>query len=213
MSALSLKICGMRDPDNIREVAALTPDYMGFICWPGSSRFVGDEFRITDQMMISPSTRRVGVFVNQSVDEIARWTARIGCSVIQLHGEEDRELCRQVGAIAGVDEIWKAVPIATKYPHEVIDRYRDIVQRVLFDTASSARGGTGKKFDHSVLAQHDPSTPCAIAGGLSSADIPQLVEWSGSLLNPLVADFNSALEVSPGLKSIDAVRHLMQHQT
>jgi len=95
---LKLKICGMRELANIRAVAALLPDYMGFIFFPGSKRFVGKDFAIPADF---PSgVRRVGVFVNEQTEQIAAMVRNHSLDLVQLHGAETPEQCHQLKALS-----------------------------------------------------------------------------------------------------------------
>ncbi|HEV8514871.1 MAG TPA: phosphoribosylanthranilate isomerase, partial [Cyclobacteriaceae bacterium] len=101
---LKLKVCGMREADNIVEVTSLQPDYMGFIFYEKSKRFVGDKFFISNEF---PQTiRRVGVFVNEKVDTILRQVSRHKLDYVQLHGSEPPDDCKALIERVGVIKVF-----------------------------------------------------------------------------------------------------------
>ena len=195
---VAAKICGMRDRANIAAVAALGPDYLGFICWSGSQRFIGDELDADVLNTCRVTAGRVGVFVNQAVDEILKYVARLDCSVIQLHGDESREFCAELRSAAPGLEIWKMISLADHYPVEEIARYEGVVDRILFDTKTPARGGSGITFDWTLLARYQGATPIVLSGGLGLENVVSASSLGQPKLS--ILDFNSKLEVAPGVK-------------
>src|SRR5688572_23754931 len=91
--ALQLKVCGMRQAENIKSILTLKPDYLGFIFYPKSSRYVGEALPETIINQIPASTRKVGVFVNESVANILEKVNKYKLEAVQLHGEESSEMC------------------------------------------------------------------------------------------------------------------------
>lgn len=194
----AVKICGMRDLKNIAAVAALGPDYLGFICWPGSKRFIGEELNAAALDSVCPNTERVGVFVNQDASEIADYVRRLGLTVVQLHGDESPEFCRALRAVFPAGEIWKAIAISKSYPAEEVARFDTVVDRLLFDTSTPERGGSGVSFDWSLLKQHRAGVPLVLSGGLGVDNLEKALEEGIPELS--IVDLNSRLESSPGLK-------------
>ena len=130
----------MRDLDNIKEVAACEPDYMGFIWVEKSPRYVGSDFVIPT---LSAKTQAVGVFVNESVANILALSKKAGFQVVQLHGDEGQEeidTLREAGLV-----VIKAVSVSSELDMLGLDLNPDYY---LFDTKKGSQvGGTGEKFD------------------------------------------------------------------
>ena len=190
-----IKVCGMRDSRNIREVEALGPDMMGFMCWSGSKRYVN----ATPDYL--PNVCRVGVFVNPTADEVLSKVRELGLNRIQLHGTETPELCRTIHKATGLP-IMKAVSIETQDDFNGCSTYEraDGVDMFLFDTKCSGWGGSGRIFDWSLLDSYDGSNPFILAGGIGPGAEERLVEIEHPRFRGI--DLNSQFEVEPGLKEI-----------
>jgi phosphoribosylanthranilate isomerase len=206
---VAIKICGMRDPANIAAVAQYHPDYMGFICWLGSRRFVGQELEraVLDKNL--GSIKRVGVFVNPSLEEVVFWCKRLGLAIVQLHGDETLDFCSKIKKIDGIDEVWKAIPVAASYPNLEVAQYQEVVDRILFDTKSDERGGSGKSFSWDLLGAYSGTKPMVLSGGLGYENIGQVIELTKQHIQLSVLDFNSTLESVPGVKDVNLVAKVL----
>jgi phosphoribosylanthranilate isomerase len=203
LSDLKLKVCGMRDPDNIAALSQVKPDYMGFIFYELSKRFVGETFMFFD---LDPTIQRVGVFVDASEEYIMKKTVKYFLNAVQLHGNESVELCKNLHN-RGVSVI-KVFSIADSFDFSVLDLYKPYVDFFLFDTKGKEHGGNGFTFDWSVLRNYDGEKPFFLSGGIGLEEITQIgaFDWTG--LNLYALDVNSCLEKSPGLKDIEMVEKL-----
>jgi phosphoribosylanthranilate isomerase len=194
------KVCGMRDLKNIEAVAACEPDYMGFIWVSKSPRYVGADFVIPN---LPAKTKAVGVFVNESTSNILALSKKAGFQVVQLHGDEGQEVIDELQA-AGLLVI-KAVSVGTEQDISGLDLLPDYY---LFDTKKGSQvGGTGERFDWSILEAYKLSIPYFLAGGLEEASIKEAKQLPGLY----ALDFNSKLELSPGLKDLVKVKDIMQN--
>lgn len=195
----ALKICGMRDPANIAEVASLLPDYLGFIFYDQSPRWVGKNFRMPH---IPSSVKKAGVFVNEKPAVILHHVARHNLDFVQLHGHETPEACRVLKDL-GVHVI-KAFAVDADFDFKTVSSYVDTVRYFLFDTKGKHFGGNGVPFDWSLLQRYDQQVPFFLSGGISAARIAAL----GSIRHlPLHAlDVNSGVEISPGLKDVNRIK-------
>ncbi|WP_295729173.1 phosphoribosylanthranilate isomerase [uncultured Muribaculum sp.] len=194
---MMIKVCGMKEPDNIRNVAALTPMMMGFIFYPGSPRYAGG--LDPDVVRSLPEhVRPVGVFVDATVDEVLSVCDRYGIRIAQLHGDESPETCRRLRE-AGMT-VFKAVGIADETYMKRLEGYAGSVDMFVFDTKSEARGGTGRKFDHSLLDGYALDIPYLLGGGIGPDDVDAIV----AAMRPGMAgiDINSRFEVAPGVKNL-----------
>lgn len=200
--ALKLKVCGMRDPENIRAIAALQPNYMGFIFYDKSPRYVGQEFVLPE---ISEEIKRVGVFVNAPNEEIHNAVAAHKLSILQLHGNETVAQLKAL-ADAGI-AVWKAFGIDAGFDFSSVEPYAPYVKGFLFDTRGKYYGGNAKTFDWSVLQQYNQRVPFMLSGGLSSGNISAARHLTSMNLHGF--DVNSGVESAPGVKDPDRVKAVL----
>lgn len=200
-----IKVCGMKEPDNIRELVELKPDYVGFIFYPHSKRFVGN--LNTDAMSsISMSTKKTGVFVNETMDAMADEVIQFNLDAVQLHGDESAEFCRSFRIFlhnmqTEKDvEIIKAFGIADGFDFNTLSDYEDFVDYFLFDTQTDDHGGSGKSFDWSILDNYHGKKQYFLSGGLSPENIQGIKELKDVRLYGV--DLNSKFEIEPGVKNI-----------
>ena len=200
--AFKLKICGLRDPGNIKEVAALQPDYMGFIFYRKSPRFVSDDFVMTLGL---PSTiKRIGVFVNEEVEEVARISKQYSLDGVQLHGNESVDSCKALKA-SGLNVI-KVFSIDDTFDFKSVNDYKASVDYFLFDTKGKSFGGNGFPFNWNKLKAYDQEIPFFLSGGLSPDNIQAVKNLTGMNIHAL--DVNSGVEAKPGLKDIKLIKTL-----
>lgn len=200
MGKIRLKICGLRD--NIREVAGLHPDYAGFIFYPKSPRYVGEEFRMP---ALDKSIKKVGVFVNESVEKVIELTKRNDLDFVQLHGEERLEACAALQD-HGIKVI-KAFGMDQSFDFSKLEQYDSTVDFFLFDTKTSAFGGSGKSFNWNILEKYDLNKPYFLSGGISLENIQDLDKVEMKKVHAL--DVNSRFETRPGLKDLVRLKELM----
>lgn len=196
---LKVKICGLRIPDNIQEVAALAPDYMGFIFYKNSPRFVSDDFVLPT---LPGSIKKVSVFVNESTDRILEIVKKYQFNFVQLHGIESIEEC-EVLKQNGI-KIIKAFSIHDQFDFKVAKGYKSVVDYFLFDTKGKYYGGNAQMFEWKILRQYDQQVPFFLSGGLSIDNIQQVRDILDMNIHAL--DLNSGVEISPGLKSVSKIR-------
>lgn len=199
-----IKVCGMRESQNIRDVISLRPDYIGFIFYAPSKRnAIGIEKEIFNE--IPEYTIPVGVFVDSSIEEISNVTSFYGIRTVQLHGKETPEMCMELKKRDY--KIIKAFPISSEQD-DIFDQMRDYVGGVdllLFDTAGKMHGGNGIKFDWSILRNYPLEIPYILSGGISMEDLYILKQ---SLPHRCIGiDVNSRFEIEPGLKDV----HLLEN--
>ncbi|MCU0420988.1 MAG: phosphoribosylanthranilate isomerase [Cyclobacteriaceae bacterium] len=196
--ALRWKICGLRESSNIAEVALLRPDWMGFIFYQKSPRYVGDDFQLPE---LKTPPQKMGVFVNDSYDRITALRARHGLQGVQLHGEETPDECARLRSPHTV--LVKAVGVGSQRDIASLAPFRAVVDFFLFDTKTSQRGGSGRTFNWEILKAYDLDIPFLLSGGLTLHNLEEAL----SIEHPQFAgvDLNSGLETSPGHKDIEKV--------
>lgn len=195
-----IKVCGMRHADNIRQVEALGPDWMGLIFWPRSSRYVD---RRPDYL--PTRARRVGVFVDQPADEIVRIARDYRLDAIQLHGHETpADLCRLRAVLGTAPALIKAFSISTAADLERTADYDGAADYLLFDTKTPLAGGSGRQFDWRVLDAYHGTTPFLLSGGIGPDDTGRLAAFHHPRC--IGIDLNSRFELEPGLKDVEKLK-------
>jgi phosphoribosylanthranilate isomerase len=194
MTALKIKICGMRELSNIEDVAKLRPDYMGFIFYPKSPRFVGHDFRLPSL----PGIKKVGVFVNESPAGILETVEQFHLDYVQLHGNESVDECTTLKN-ENVRVI-KAFAVDYKFDFRTTIAYEPCCEFFLFDTKGEYFGGNAVAFDWTILNQYNQARPYFLSGGLNENNIMNIEELKSTSLYAL--DLNSGVEAKPALKDI-----------
>lgn len=193
-----IKVCGMRQATNISDLCKLGPDYIGFIFYPKSLRFAGNILtpEITDR--IPAGIKKTGVFVNASEKQILETVNRYKLNAVQLHGNEPPELC----AILKEKnlEILKAFHPDNVHKLSETKAYEEVCDFFLFDTPSAEHGGSGCKFDWSVLEHYKGKCPFFLSGGIGPNDADTIANSMN--IHPAGVDLNSRFEKEPGVKEI-----------
>lgn len=197
MNMIKLKICGMKYSENIQEIAALKPDYLGFIFWDKSSR----KFDLKELPKLDSNIKKVGVFVDASLEEIQTKIKTFQLDVIQLHGNESFEFCANLKKEK--IEIIKAFSINNNFDFNQLKAYENVVDYILFDTKGKLPGGNGTTFDWQVLKNYNLQKPFFLSGGIGLTEISKTKEFLDSVLSKYcyAIDVNSRFETEPGLKN------------
>lgn len=196
MDKIKIKVCGMTDPANVREVCKYQPDYIGYIFYKRSVRYVGDA---PDPGLFSDVPGGVGktaVFVNEYYERMIDITGRYGINNIQLHGMESPETCRTL-RIHGKTVI-KVFPGNEVQNRRLLSDYADVVDYFLFDSPVRSYGGSGRKFDWSVLSGLKTDVEFFLSGGVAPEDTELIKAIDLPTLYGI--DINSRFETEPGLK-------------
>lgn len=215
-----IKVCGMRDAENIRAVEAVLaetqqPVWMGFIFYKPSKRYCAERPDYLPQ-----ACKRIGVFVDEEVSEVVRRVREFGLHGVQLHGNEDRLYVMQLrqalsqmrneegdSAAEWGRMVIKAVAVHTVADFQQCEPLVGFVDYFLFDTPTPGKGGSGKSFDWSVLGQYRLMTPFLLSGGIGPDSIAALRQldhpcWEG-------IDLNSRFESAPALKDVRLLREFL----
>lgn len=202
MSGL-IKICGLRDPENIGEVFQLKPDFAGLIFHPGSPRFVSDPGKLEFLNHLAIKPKITGVFVNAEISHILQINKILHLDAVQLHGSEHPDTCHKLRE-SGFTVI-KAFGIDGDFNFRLTAGYENSVDYLLFDTGSHMHGGSGKQFDWTLLEKYQGNTPWFLSGGIApdTAYFP-----TGGLMAGI--DLNSRFEKSPGVKDIKLLKEFIK---
>lgn len=201
MNSLKLKVCGMREPKNILDVAQLNPDFMGFIFYEKSKRYVGLDFSIP--IDLPKSIKRVGVFVNETNTNILNKVSEYGLNYAQLHGDESPEICQ---AVRSKVKVIKAFRVDDQFNFDSVNLFSDSSDYFLFDTKSDSFGGTGKTFDWNLLKKYNGKISFFLSGGLSPENISTAINLKHPMLYAL--DLNSGVELEPGVKNMEVIQSI-----
>ena len=187
----------MREPDNICAISKTGITWMGMIFWPKSSRYVSD---LSAADAIPDGITRVGVFVNQPNEEIARIADRCCLDIIQLHGSESVADIMKLRKMLPEDtKVMKAISVSEANDVKKADSYADVVDFLLFDTKCQTVGGSGKQFDWSVLDGYNGALPFLLSGGIDPDDAERLASFHHPKM--IGIDLNSRFEIAPGIKA------------
>ncbi len=200
-----LKVCGITTLEDARFISGALADYIGFIFYEESPRYI-DPAKAGAIINWLEGPEKVGVFVNQPLDDVNSISRQTGVDLVQLHGNESPGYCslveKPVIKVFHVDD--QTDPEKLK---QEVDSYSEVADYCLFDTKSGDQwGGTGKTFDWSKLSELTGDKPFFLSGGLSSENIGDAIKTA----DPFAIDLSSSLEESPGLKDFDKVEALFE---
>lgn len=189
---MKLKICGMKYPGNILEISELLPDYMGFIFWKKSLRFFDGQIPA-----LPKSIKKVGVFVNASLEEIILKINKYDLDVIQLHGDETASFCQQIQHQN--IEIIKVFSVDDHFNFEILNPFESVCDYFLFDTKGQNPGGNGITFNWEILKKYHSIKPFFISGGIGVDEINKIKKLN---LPIFAIDINSKFETEAGKKNV-----------
>lgn len=206
-----IKVCGMRDIENINQLQELDIDFMGIIRYSKSKRFV-DDFQKEKVAQQTMNKGTVGVYVNESLENILKDIIPLQLDVIQLHGDEDSAFAK---ALLEIDiKIFKAFQITEDFDFNSLKEWEELAAHYvgklffLFDTATPNYGGSGKKFNWSILDSYKGEVPFLLSGGISKDDVVLVKEFKHNMF--LGIDLNSKFENEPGLKNIEEIKTFIE---
>jgi len=195
---MKTKICGMKYPDNILEVGSLLPDYMGFIFWKKSARYFDGLIPNLPQ-----SIKKVGVFVDETIENVVKKVQKHDLQAVQLHGKESVEFCLNLKTqLAANIEIIKVFSVADDFDFSLLAPFEDVCDYFLFDTKGKLPGGNGTTFDWKVLENYPSTKPFFLSGGIGVEEMAAVNEIIKTHLPVYAIDVNSKFEIEPGLKNV-----------
>lgn len=191
----------MKNPENIKAIQNLKPDFLGFIFYEKSPRYLGDNFELSIADF-NGHPYKVGVFVNHPAIELIEITEKFNLNFVQLHGNESVAYVKEIHS-TGI-KIIKAFPIHENFNWQEIKKYTPYVDFLLFETASKNYGGSGLKFDWKLLYGYKEETPFFLSGGIGAEDIESIKQLNIPQLYAI--DINSKVESTPGNKDVELVK-------
>ena len=202
MKKVKLKICGMKYSENIQKIAMLKPDYLGFIFWDKSIR----KYEQNEITNLDLNIKKVGVFVDSFIDEILHKIKVFKLDVIQLHGTETDDFCRELKKEN--IKIIKAFSVDNNFDFNKLNKYKNAVDYFLFDTKGKLPGGNGLRFDWHVLEKYTLKKPFFLSGGIGLTEIDEVKKFLNSDLASYcyAIDINSRFEDNPGVKNKNDIK-------
>lgn len=206
---MRIKVCGMTDMDQVRQLDEIGIEFCGFIFYPKSPRYVFKHVPATEIKKIKGKINKVGVFVNAYEEDILRTVDDCGLYLVQLHGDETPRECEKISnyvttikafRLSESDNIlWK------------IKDYQDVVDMFLFDTEGAGYGGTGKKFNWDVLKGLNIRKPFFLSGGIQPDDADKLKMFAQDTVakDLFSVDINSKFEVTHGIKDMNKIKYFV----
>jgi phosphoribosylanthranilate isomerase len=198
---IKLKVCGMRDEENMQQLVALKPDYMGFIFYPKSKRYA-ESLSINFLTSLPQSIRKTGVFVDASIEEVKEKITTFQLDAVQLHGNESPEYCAKLKQYS--PEVIKAFGIDNYFDFNILNSYDAVCDYFLFDTKTEQHGGSGQLFNWDLLKQYTLPKPYFLSGGLNLESAKGILSIEDARLYAL--DLNSRFETAPGMKDIQKLQ-------
>jgi phosphoribosylanthranilate isomerase len=201
---MKIKICGLRDMANIKDVATYKPDYMGFICYNRSPRYISD-MHVETLNGLPETIIKTAVFVNETLENIGKLIEKFGFDAIQLHGNESPEFCEN---FKGKVTVIKAFGVDDSFDFAQLDAYKNSVDFFMFDTKTEKHGGSGQVFNWGVLDRYTLDVPFFLSGGLSLENLPAIKQITHPAF--YAVDLNSRFEIEPGLKDINRLKQAFE---
>lgn len=205
----SVKVCGLTQLTQIQELISLNVDFLGFIFYEKSPRFVLNYLSLEEISQINHG-EKVGVFVNETIEYIVEISQKAKLNFIQLHGDETLDFITELREKLSQDiEIIKVIRIGNQSVEEIkniIHHQSSAINYLLFDTDSKAFGGTGKVFDWQILNELNLEKPYFLSGGVSLENFSEIGKINKK---PFVIDVNSKFEISAGVKDLEKIKKIM----
>lgn len=204
MKPYQIKVCGNNNVDNFEALSTLALDYVGFIFYEKSKRFVASD----EVLKINSNARKVGVFVNETHENILQKTKQYNLEVIQLHGNEDLMYIKTLKKSLPKTMIWKAIGVDENLNFETLAIYKNHIDAFVFDTKTPQYGGSGKHFNWQLLAHYTLDIPFFLSGGIRLEDAEILKKIEHSQL--IGFDVNSGFETETGIKNIHLIQQFLE---
>lgn len=199
---LKIKVCGIKFTQNRKDIEGLGVDFLGYIFYANSKRYVGETQEVC---LFAANKPKVGVFVNENVFEILGLAKNLGLEYIQLHGKENPKTC-EILKKQGL-KIIKAFSVNEEFGFSSTKPYEKVADYFLFDTKTKLPGGSGEKFNWGILENYNGHIPFFLSGGIGLEDAKRIKEIKHPKLTGV--DLNSGFEDKPGIKNIEKLKQFI----
>ena len=206
---MNIKVCGITQLKQLQQLDGLDIDFAGLIFQKDSPRYMGDKLSGKELKNADFDLKTVGVFVDADYDRIMRIVEEYGLDMVQLHGKEEPELCEKLSAEVEVIKTFH-MGVTVEGMEEFIAFYDEVCDYYLFDTLveDGPKGGTGKRFDWSLLKKQDIEKPFFLSGGIGLAEAAEIKKYTHP--DFYAVDINSQFEKEPGVKDMALVLQFRQ---
>ena len=201
---MQIKVCGITNLEQATALQAMGVHYIGFVFYPASKRYVLEKLSLTDLASFKPvGVKKVGVFVNEPLDQLLQIVVSAELDIVQLHGDETPEYCEAVRQKVQTIKVFR---VGAAVPDFVA--YEGSVDYFLFDTDSALYGGTGQHFNWELIKGSTIPKPYFLSGGIGPNDIQgiQVMEKTKAGKSLLALDINSQFELAPGMKDLEKIK-------
>ena len=201
---MQFKVCGITNIEQAEAIASQGAQFIGFIFYPSSKRYALTNLSLEDIAAFKPATaKKVGVFVNESVENVLDTARKAGLDMIQLHGEEDDSYCASIQEAFPVIKVFR---VSKDLPN--FAAFENVAAYYLFDTDSALYGGTGQHFNWEIIKKTIFNKPFFLSGGIGINDVQGIQVLKAAIAGKdlAVLDLNSKFETSPGIKNIELIK-------
>ena len=201
---MQVKVCGITDIGQAQVLDSLGLHYIGFIFYPSSKRYVLNHLSLTDlHDFKTTKAKKVGVFVNESLETLLNIVKAAGLDMVQLHGDEDVAYCAKVNEVVSVIKVFR---VGAFVPN--MSGFEQVVDYFLFDTDSALYGGTGQHFNWEIIKNQTMTKPYFLSGGIGPNDIKglEVMQTTRAGKQLWAVDLNSQFEISPGNKDVEKIK-------
>lgn len=201
---MQTKVCGITNIEQAQALDVMGVDYIGFIFYAPSKRYVLNKLTLESLASFVPATaKKVGVFVNEPIESVLKIVAEAKLDMVQLHGDEDLHYCEQVKEAIPVIKVFR---VGALVPN--MEGFEKMANYFLFDTDSALYGGTGNHFNWEIIKNHSIALPFFLSGGIGPNDIKglEVMKTTKAGKQLLAVDLNSQFETAPGIKDLEKVK-------
>jgi len=201
---MQFKVCGITSIDQANALQAMGVQYIGFIFYPASKRYVLEKLTLSDLASFKPEgVKKVGVFVNEPIEQLLEIAQAASLDLVQLHGDESPEYCATVRQKVETIKVFRVGAVVPDFT-----AYESVVDYFLFDTDSTLYGGTGQHFNWELIKGPTIPKPFFLSGGIGPNDIQgiQVMEKTKAGKSLLALDINSQFELAPGMKDLEKIK-------
>lgn len=201
---MKVKVCGITNIEQAQALDAMGVHYIGFIFYPSSKRYVLNKLSLVDlHNFKTKEAKKVGVFVNEPLDNLLNIVKEAGLDMVQLHGDEDIAYCERVNKQVPVVKVFRVGSLVPK-----MDGFDQVADYFLFDTDSALYGGTGQHFNWEIIKNQIMAKPYFLSGGIGPNDIKglEVMQTTKAGKQLWAVDLNSQFETSPGIKDLEKIK-------
>ena len=201
----AVKICGLSETETLKAAIEAGADFIGFVFYPSSSRFVSIETAADLAKLVPPTVKKVGLVVDATDQELLQITQDVELDILQLHGDETPERVEEIAGLTALP-IMKAIRVRSEADLENVSDYETVADWLLFDNkCETAPGGTGESFDWGLLAGQSFSKPWMLSGGLTAENVIGALK-----LSPDAVDVSSGVESEKGVKDAGKIKTFIE---